>query len=384
MLVSGRVVGITNQHYKSASSGFSQASPLSPHGSPKLVAGVFSSCTPPMSRPSERMRQCAVLKPRRPACYAESFTKAVVCCGKALCSQEYQKNLRTSCFRCGTFQSWQTILCQKWLGGQLLSVFFFFLADLQTHSAQHIGATLARARGARLGLFMMHPLEKMWVFPKIGGFYPQNGWWKSWFQTLWTNGWFGGWFSKTPYFWLVQHPCSFWTIQDFQHPLCSCQVSESVYAMGLGACFGGFDLEDPFLGAIGVLLVSGRVVILLMAEILHQLIGSLSHYLQGFVHPRWCRISAINSSLTSLSFFLCTVTFFGTRLKIDTLRGRSFFFIEQRLSVSLQKTNDLVNFPIKFLQIMNFVNAQLLSFWTLVYPPEVKHSPSKVTFPIGK
>ena len=132
--------------------------------------------------------------------------------------------------------------------------------------------------------------------------------------------------------------------------------------MGLGACFGGFDLEDPFLGAIGVLLVSGRVVILLMAEILHQLIGSLSHYLQGFVHPRWCRISAINSSLTSLSFFLCTVTFFGTRLKIDTLRGRSFFFIEQRLSVSLQKTNDLVNFPIKFLQIMNFVNAQLLSF----------------------
>ena len=36
-------------------------------------------------------------------------------------------------------------------------------------------------------------------------------------------------------------------------------------------------------------------VILLLEEILHQLIGSLSHYLQGFVHPRWCRISAINS-----------------------------------------------------------------------------------------
>ena len=33
-----------------------------------------------------------------------------------------------------------------------------------------------------------------------------------------------------------------------------------------------------------------------MAEILHQLIGSLSHYLRGFIHPRWCRISAINSS----------------------------------------------------------------------------------------
>ena len=36
-------------------------------------------------------------------------------------------------------------------------------------------------------------------------------------------------------------------------------------------------------------------VILLMAEILHQLICSSSHYLHGFMHPRWCRISSINS-----------------------------------------------------------------------------------------
>ena len=32
-----------------------------------------------------------------------------------------------------------------------------------------------------------------------------------------------------------------------------------------------------------------------MPEIQHQFIGSLSHYLQGFIHPRWCKISAINS-----------------------------------------------------------------------------------------
>ena len=38
--------------------------------------------------------------------------------------------------------------------------------------------------------------------------------------------------------------------------------------------------------------------ILLMAEILHQLICSLSHYLQGFIHPSWCRISSINSSMS--------------------------------------------------------------------------------------
>jgi len=36
--------------------------------------------------------------------------------------------------------------------------------------------------------------------------------------------------------------------------------------------------------------------LLLMEEILHQLICSLSHYLPGFLHPRWCRISSINSS----------------------------------------------------------------------------------------
>ena len=29
------------------------------------------------------------------------------------------------------------------------------------------------------------------------------------------------------------------------------------------------------------------LVVLLMAEILHQLIGSLSHDAQGFIHPRW-------------------------------------------------------------------------------------------------
>ena len=31
-----------------------------------------------------------------------------------------------------------------------------------------------------------------------------------------------------------------------------------------------------------------------MEEILHQLVGSLSHSLQGFIHPKWCRISGIN------------------------------------------------------------------------------------------
>jgi len=32
-----------------------------------------------------------------------------------------------------------------------------------------------------------------------------------------------------------------------------------------------------------------------MEEILHQLKWRIYHYLQGFVHVKWCRISSINS-----------------------------------------------------------------------------------------
>ena len=37
--------------------------------------------------------------------------------------------------------------------------------------------------------------------------------------------------------------------------------------------------------------------VLLMEEILHQLVGSLWDYLQVFLHPRWCRVSSINSMI---------------------------------------------------------------------------------------
>ena len=36
-------------------------------------------------------------------------------------------------------------------------------------------------------------------------------------------------------------------------------------------------------------------IILLMEEILYQVVDRLSHYLQGFIHPKWCRISSTNS-----------------------------------------------------------------------------------------
>ena len=49
------------------------------------------------------------------------------------------------------------------------------------------------------------------------------------------------------------------------------------------------------------------MVLLLMEKILHQLIGRLSHYLQGFIHPMWCRISSIKSSTLVLGMFFFEV-----------------------------------------------------------------------------
>ena len=48
-------------------------------------------------------------------------------------------------------------------------------------------------------------------------------------------------------------------------------------------------------GSQRVLQLREDQTLLLMEEILQQLIKSLYHYLQGFIPPRWCRISSINS-----------------------------------------------------------------------------------------
>ena len=61
----------------------------------------------------------------------------------------------------------------------------------------------------------------------------------------------------------------------------------------------------------------GKTIILLMAEILHHLIRSLSHYLKGFIHPRWCRISSINR-INPYSLYSYAVTGFrNNHAKID-------------------------------------------------------------------
>ena len=58
--------------------------------------------------------------------------------------------------------------------------------------------------------------------------------------------------------------------------------------------------------------LSGKGRILLMEEILHQLIGSLSHHLDGFIHPKSCRISSINSS-----FILFPLRIMGIKQILD-------------------------------------------------------------------
>ena len=54
--------------------------------------------------------------------------------------------------------------------------------------------------------------------------------------------------------------------------------------------------------------------LLLMAEILHQLISSFSDLLQGFIHPRCCRISSINSSKGQPDFFVWVILFVAVAL----------------------------------------------------------------------
>ena len=69
-------------------------------------------------------------------------------------------------------------------------------------------------------------------------------------------------------------------------------------------------------------------LLLLMAEILHQLMGSLSHYLQGFIHPWWCRISAINSIIYHLS---CVMVTQGSCLDDKSLKKMALWLAKKDL-----------------------------------------------------
>ena len=63
-----------------------------------------------------------------------------------------------------------------------------------------------------------------------------------------------------------------------------------------------------------------------MEESLHELRSDLSRYLQGFIHPRWCRISSINSMTNSIGAFVTApllVDENGKVLRLDSLNTLS-------------------------------------------------------------
>ena len=91
--------------------------------------------------------------------------------------------------------------------------------------------------------------------------------------------------------------------------------------------------------------------ILLMEEILHQLINSLSHDLQGFIHLRWCRISSINSmamfGINSFDFWCATVTSMCPQLMCPKMRSLRRRRVENTTAVSWATGRNSHDFPNK-------------------------------------
>ena len=106
--------------------------------------------------------------------------------------------------------------------------------------------------------------------------------------------------------------------------------SKRVFSSGIG---GGWDARDGsgdescdllFLGAPQDVVQIDKVI-LLMDEILHQLIWKITNYLQGVIHPRWCRISSINSRYCTMYIHIIYTYVPNRALRItsDPLIGRS-------------------------------------------------------------
>ena len=69
-----------------------------------------------------------------------------------------------------------------------------------------------------------------------------------------------------------------------------------------------------------------------MEEILHQLVGSLSHCFQGFIHPKWCRISSINNMTGRLGkqfHFLVNHHLLGAKVTTGCSVGKDLFGVSQ-------------------------------------------------------
>ena len=70
--------------------------------------------------------------------------------------------------------------------------------------------------------------------------------------------------------------------------------------------YSGYGIQT--IPTLGRRLESLPGILVLMAEILLISCGSLSDYLQGYIHPRWCRISSITAPIGSMGL-VCLPTF---------------------------------------------------------------------------
>ena len=131
-----------------------------------------------------------------------------------------------------------------------------------------------------------------------------------------------------------------------------------------------------------------RGLILLKEEILHQLICSLSHYLQGFKHPRWYRISSINSmDCLPCSFSIRCMFFFKDELmtKVDVSKAQG---LSKRLGVPcifLLDGIEPANLKIdeNFMATCFSIKGSVLSKWKVLPSLKLTGRPWIWWFPIG-
>ena len=109
----------------------------------------------------------------------------------------------------------------------------------------------------------------------------------------------------------------------------------------------------------------------LMEEILHQLIGSLSHYLQGFIHPRWCRISSINSIAGDSLFFPPSILLLGCtsqRFVFWVRPSQEYDEIVKYTSRSLTKLHNK-KLTLEYLRTLGRISGQIAMMKHPTYPP---------------
>ena len=77
--------------------------------------------------------------------------------------------------------------------------------------------------------------------------------------------------------------------------------------------------------------------------LMHHLIGSLSHHLQDFLHPRWCRISSINSTKEAGGSQSLLVVEAGLRIIIITYNDKMLardFFLKEHIIIMFPPQNN--------------------------------------------